>query len=358
MNNKFTSKLGLKLLGCIALSLIISVFCYYILFYASLIFAEKVIAGFHYIPDPQYVLKPSLLVKYQLFINRIRIICIIASFILFIFSFLLMLDSKLQYIREISEILSLIQSGKSSERIPLKGNDELNFLAENINTMMDRISEHRNKEETLQTQNKQIIMELAHDIRTPLTSVMSYIEFIKKGNCTEEQEQQYLDIAYNKSEQIKQLTDKLFEKCKDDLNYSDSSNFEIVDSKVLLLQILFDVQEYLSENGYNVDIKNNITSPTYIKIDISELNRVIDNLISNILKYADKNDKIIWETKIQDNFILISQKNTIYKYSNAETSGIGLKNIKSIIESFSGKISVKKTEDLFLIEIFLPIQQI
>lgn len=354
--NKVFSKIGIELLICVALSAVTAFFCYFILFYGSIVLAEHAIENFQYITFLEETLSTTERIIYENYINSIQNLCLFASFILFIFTFLVMIGTKIQYIKEIVHSLSIIQNGSETERVPEKGKDELNILAVNINNMIDRIAYQQEKEKLLQAQNKQIIMDLAHDIRTPLTSIMSYIEFIKSGKYSENQEKEYLNIAYEKSEQIKQLTDKLFDKCKEDFKADSfsSEKQEMIDAKLLFSQILFEIQAYLQECGFDVQIKNNINDTVYIKTETSELNRVFDNIISNILKYADKNKKVIFDVKIYDSFIIVSQKNSILQNFSGETNGIGLKNIKYIIESFGGKVLTEKNNSEFCIDISLP----
>lgn len=204
------------------------------------------------------------------------------------------------------------------------------------------------KEMQLREEREQLVRSLSHDIRTPLTSILSYSEYMaEKESITENETQEYAALMVQKAEQIKVLTDRLL--------YNNHKGLEkIDDGRLLMLQLVEEWECELEEDVFNcwVSIEE---CPTFSgKYDVQELRRVFDNLASNIKKYADASQKICMEIKETAGFLTIIQDNK-KKDVVSETEGyqIGLENIRKIAENYGGKITVKETDSEFMIIIQL-----
>ena len=117
----------------------------------------------------------------------------------------------MKYLEEIAAGVRFISSGDLSYRVEEKGKDEIKNLAENINNMASEIQERMEAERRAEKTKSELITNVSHDLRTPLTSVMGYIGLIKAGKYEDENMmKEYLDIAFNKSNQLKELIEDLF----------------------------------------------------------------------------------------------------------------------------------------------------
>lgn len=136
----------------------------------------------------------------------------IIAFLIFIFLFLLLIHRKTRYIRLLENELKILEGGNLSYAITVRGNDELAFLARGIDAMRRAIQERQKCEEAAENANRELVTAMSHDLRTPLTSLIGYLDILalQKYTC-EEQMNQFLLAGREKAYRIKELSDKLFE---------------------------------------------------------------------------------------------------------------------------------------------------
>lgn len=225
------------------------------------------------------------------------------------------------------------------------------FVVALLFLMGDRLSYALNKiedkERALSQEKEQLFRSLSHDIRTPLTSILSYSEFLlqKEGSSPEEYKE-YLELIRKKGQQIKDLTDVLLEGGKRDLQ-----TFE--DGKLLMEQLAAEFEAAL-EDRYPV--KTDLSSCKSFKgdFDINELMRIFDNLITNVQKYADPEKEVSLKISASKNEISIVQSNSITPQpAEVESNKIGLASIKRIAHHYGGQVEVVSDTDEFQISITL-----
>jgi len=253
--------------------------------------------------------------------------------------------------------------------MPLEGNNELTQLAETINYLSATEKQIREKERALQEEKEQFIRTLSHDIRTPLTSIMSYSELMlsqkshalnesalpnkpeKSQECTLLREKEQLELILKKAEQIKELTDILLDGGKRDPEF-----FE--DARLLMEQLATEMEEAL-EGAAPTD--SCCFSTDFSKLqafsgsfDVGELRRIFDNLTSNIMKYADLTRSVNLAIYLENQALVIRQEN----YKRVESAGIeshrvGLASIRHIAHNYGGTVRIRQDEAHFVIEIIL-----
>lgn len=215
------------------------------------------------------------------------------------------------------------------------------------------------KSERMKTE---LITNVSHDLKTPLTSIITYIDLLKKENCLEDHKN-YVDILEKSSFRLKRLIEDLFEVSK-----ASSGNIELniesIDIVSLMKQVLFEYQDKLEIN--NLTIKENYTKDKYIlELDSLKTFRIFENLINNTIKYAMPNTRIYIDIEDDEYFVIITIKNISYqeinfngdeiverfvrgdKSRNTTGSGLGLAIVKSFTEIQNGEFKVKVDGDLF-----------
>jgi signal transduction histidine kinase len=131
---------------------------------------------------------------------------------LFIFFFFVLTRHIVRYVRALTEGLKLIADGDLSYRLPLSRQDELGMVAHDINHMAERLQKQVQRERELEKSKMELITYVSHDLRTPLTSIIGYLNLLKTRTFEDEKEQErYIDNTYNKTKQLKKLIDDLFE---------------------------------------------------------------------------------------------------------------------------------------------------
>ncbi|MCY9594068.1 sensor histidine kinase [Paenibacillus chitinolyticus] len=300
----------------------------------------------------------------------------VSFIVLFILSFSLMTRRIVQYLLSLAEGLDYIAGGNLRHRVPLLRKDELGRVAENINAMAEKLERQIAKERQIQKSQMDLITGVSHDLRTPLTNIIGYLELLKNRVYHNEQEQErFVDITYNKAMQLKNLIDDLFEYTR--LTTSDAKfvmgQFDI---RELLSQIAAEFQPFAKEHGVTVETYLAFKSMP-IPMDPGKIRRVIDNLLMNALKFSVKPGVVRVSLEARPPFVAIKIENEgtpiskeqeellfgrFYKADHSRTanaiqtgSGLGLSIVKSIVERHNGTLSLVHSSGHFTFIIELPL---
>lgn len=290
---------------------------------------------------------------------------IFVGFFFFISGFLILTKNKMDYIQELSNTVRIISTGNLKYKAPVKGNDELTHLAKSINLMAQDIDERIEEERHLEKTKQELITNVSHDLRTPLTSIIGYLGLAKSDRISLDQKNEYIDIAYSKSERLKELISELFEYTK--LQSPDNKSvFSPVNVPDLLDQLIEEMIPIAEERGIEIKKVSN-AKDVILQADVPQLVRLFENLISNAIKYSHTTDPILIEIESADanGFISLSFINTIDQISDVEIekmferfyrleksrssetggSGLGLAIAESIVHLHQGRIFAKKLDD-------------
>lgn len=283
---------------------------------------------------------------------------------IFSISFLMMHKSFLDYISRISAAMQNISEGDFNTVLEVRGDDEFSTMADNLNQMAQDLKELMEKEREAERTKNELITNVAHDLRTPLTSIIGYLELLsQKPDLPQEIRCKYIDIAFNKARRLEKLIEDLFGFTK--LNYGKiSMNVTQVDIVKLLEQLLEEFYPSFSEKNLYYELDTNVQSQK-IMADADLIARLFDNLINNAIKYGAEGKKIIVKIRTDDEIVSISVVNYGYvipeeelpllfnKFYRVEQSrsthtggtGLGLAIAKNIVDMHGGTIDVKSDLD-------------
>lgn len=256
-----------------------------------------------------------------------------------------------------------IKSGRYHTKIDIPDQGELGQLADNLNQIAAGLNsevENRMKSERLKTE---LISNVSHDIRTPLTSVITYVDLLKKEPQASEKASGYLEIIDQKSARLKTLIDDLFEASK--LNSNNVPvKLEKVDLADLLKQGLGEIDDRIHQSG--LDFKLNIPpEKIFVQADGKMLWRVIENLLSNVFKYSLPQSRVYIDLQQQEQQVELNIKNiSAYELNiepdelmerfkrgdesrHSEGSGLGLNIAKALMTNQNGDLKLKIDGDLF-----------
>jgi len=241
---------------------------------------------------------------------------------------------------------------------PLKG--EL----EKIQSGFKKAVEEEVKSQRLKTE---LISNVSHDLKTPLTSIITYVDLLKNENITEEERKSYIETIERKSERLKNLIEDLFEMSK-----ATSKNIQLniveVDIVELMKQTQFELSDKIEESS--LKFKWNLPNEkVIIKLDSQKTFRVFENLLMNIVKYAMPNSRVFIDIINEEDKVSIVLKNMsanemdftaeeiVERFArgdrsrNTEGSGLGLAISKSFVELQGGSFKIEIDGDLFKVKI-------
>lgn len=274
------------------------------------------------------------------------------SFLFFIFSMLFFINKKTSYIGILEKEIKILEGGNLNYSITLKGKDELSSLAQSINEMRKSFIERLESEEKARLANSELVTAMSHDLRTPLTALVGYLDIIEyKKYKTDENLTQYIHNSREKAYQIKHLSDKLFEYFTVFNTEEDELELEAFDGNQLIDQLIDEQLLILQNNGFHFEFIP-CSTPFHIEVHVISIRRVFDNIFSNITKYADKSKPVKIKCYIKDRLLFIDLENHINtKLEQIHSTGIGMKTCEKIIEKHKGNITVTRTEDIYAVHI-------
>ncbi|MDH4424656.1 HAMP domain-containing sensor histidine kinase [Bacillus cereus] len=251
-----------------------------------------------------------------------------------------------------------IKEGNLDFQIPVTSHDEIGQLNQGFEEMRKKLKESIEVQTQYEENRKELISNISHDLKTPITSIIGYVEGIKDGVAnTPEKMDKYLTTIHTKARHMDTLIDELFLFSKLDLNRV-PFQFETVELNMFMQELIEEMQMDLSKEGIEINLQLH-ASPLYVTADCEKINRVISNLIHNSVKYMDKEEKKITVTvssdnnkvivKVMDNGSGIESDTLPYIFErfyraeqsrNSSTggSGLGLAIAKQIVEEHGGEI--------------------
>ncbi|WP_312501984.1 HAMP domain-containing sensor histidine kinase [Lacrimispora sp.] len=281
-------------------------------------------------------------------------------FFLFLFVILILYNHRIiARIMLLSKEVSLIEKGDLEQPIYYKGNDEISLLAINADNMRNSIITRYKSEKEAWEANSELITSISHDIRTPLTSLIGYLEILdSKSYHSEEQLDKYIKSCKEKSIQLKDLSDRLFQYFLVFGKERILMQMESFDAKILLQQLFMEHVFDLGNLGFDVKTEY-VEQPCSITADIQYLRRLFDNLFSNIKKYAGGDGPIIVKSYMDGNDLIITISNEIRKDSVfLESTNIGLKTCQKIVEQMNGTFEIQENRTNFKVRVTFPIEPV
>lgn len=292
-------------------------------------------------------------------------------FVLYVF---FLTRGRVNYLIRITETVQQIANGRFDHEIPIKYNDELGELAVNLNKMAQQLKHSIEEERRAERTKAELITNVSHDLRTPLTSITGYLGLIEQDRYRDEVElRHYVHVAYEKSKRLNVLIDDLFE-------YTRLSGGGLplkktaVDLVELLGQLTAQLQYEMKMAGMDIRLSFPNTR-VMVKADGDKLARVFDNLLNNAVNYGkdglylDVNVRVLdqeaavevvnygepippqYVPHIFDRFYRVEQSRS----EQTGGSGLGLAIAKQIVELHGGHIRVESDRSRTIFEVRLPL---
>jgi signal transduction histidine kinase len=291
------------------------------------------------------------------------ILIIVGLIILSVILFVRLFHIKKQ-IKDVTNQLIDINENNIEKKITISLiNPEIEALTKVINDTINMRKQCEAIKVKFQNDLKQTIVNMSHDLRTPLTSIKGYIQFLKLENVSDEDKKEYLNIAEQRTKSLESLLNDFYE-----LSLVESVDFELNLEKINITNILQETLLGKYNDFINRDLQPNIQIPNeniYIIAEKKSLERIIENLLSNAIKYARDNVSIYLE--IHPNTVLLRITNTVTNLSSEDVekifdrfymadktrvgsgTGLGLSIVKGLVEKMNGSIIANMHDDMLSI---------
>jgi signal transduction histidine kinase len=296
--------------------------------------------------------------SYVRYYSLVDTVSIIVAACVVVIMMLLYLTRVTNRIKKLSVSAQEIEKGDLESAVPVGGCDELSRLAGCMDNMRLSVSEQIKSESAARKANADLITAISHDIRTPLTTLLGYLELLQDGAYdSDAQRGQYTDAAHDKAMRLKELTDELFSYF---LVYDRSeipTNIEEFDAEILLEQLLGEYLIELRDSGRRV-IVNPLKTPCTVVGDVMFLKRVFDNVFSNIGKHSDASKPVVIMAQLEDDGKLhVSVANSIPDVPNkAESTKVGLKTCEKLMAAMGGSFIPLSDGGKFVAEVIIPVK--
>ena len=287
---------------------------------------------------------------------------ILLAVILLVAIVILGIRRPVKYIGRLKDECEILGNGNLDYQVTVQGRDELALLAQGLDNMRMALRESNEKEAELTAANRRMITEMSHDLRTPLTSLLIYTEILgKKAAKDPRQAMEYVRKIEKKARQIKRLSDNIFEYAL----ITEETKAELGEPQTLrelFYDPLSEMTAYLGERGYTVGLRPDTGSGSerrQIRVNEEYINRIMDNIVSNIEKYADKSMPVRIETIYTEEYGGLAFRNGIScstedRRKTEGSTNIGLHNVEKMMKKMNGYFRVKQTENIFEITLIFP----
>ena len=283
------------------------------------------------------------------------ILSLLVSFSFYLIILQSFIRKRIQSIQNLQEDVFTLTIGDWNHEIVVSDRDEIGRLAQDLNQMRIAFLQTMDNEQQARVANKELISSLSHDLRTPLTALKGYLEIMNLKKDDIKFRDQYLQKCLDKVEEITYLSNKMFEYS---LVFSTEYNSDLSNIPVQkLIDTLVDHIQYLREMDLHI-LYEPLQTSLSMDANFAMIQRILNNVFSNIQKYCDPWKDIVIQTSIEEDRLKMSFTNSInHHLDKVESNGIGLKSVKKMIEIHHGTFYQDETNDLFTIILTFPIHQ-
>ena len=280
------------------------------------------------------------------------------AFVVFSLCFIALVHRKLRVIQRLKRELDILAGGDLEYAVTVHGRDELGELAVGIDNMRRSILSHQRAEEEIRAANSQLVTAMSHDLRTPLTSLMAYLELLNREKVSDEDQKKHLiHQSLAKAESIKNMADKLFEYFLVYTSEWEQPELERVDADEVMQHFWQEYAFALESKGYTIQMAMEALNGN-IEIKLELLQRAFDNLYANHLKYADPAQPIEITCRRKSDTVLLRVSNAVSSQANKrQSTNIGLNTCRRILSMHNGNFEAREQEGRFVVELSLPLSE-
>ncbi len=209
-------------------------------------------------------------------------------------------------LNEMVKVIREFKNGNLEARIKIKSNDELGEFAQSFNEMADTIVQNIQDIKTMDNLRRELVANVSHDLRTPLASIQGYVETltIKAGSLTEEEKEKFMNIILNSTESLKKLVEELFE-----LSKLEAREYVPNPEPFSIAELIHDIQQKNQILAESKNIKLGLSFEGNLPLvyaDISLMEKVLQNLLDNAIKFTNENGEITFNLTRKDKCVQVT----------------------------------------------------
>lgn len=276
----------------------------------------------------------------------------VLSLLFFALGNLMLWGRRIRYVIRLQEEISNLQAGDLTSEITVEGRDELAQIGKGMNELRSNILKQIQTEREAITANHELITAMSHDLRTPLTRQIGYLEILSRKKYQNEEElYEYIEKARSNAFLMKDTTDKLFRYFLAFGKQEMKEKQMEVEGKTLFNAALKEQIAYIISQGFVVSFEE-ISRQFRLRIDADEFTRVFDNIFHNMKKYGDPTVPVYITHICEDGeFVLMIQNGIRKDGSKVESTKVGLKIVEKIMKSMDGSMEVMNDGQYFVIQL-------
>ena len=318
--------------------------------------------GYHKILLADNVQVTVALAEYteNLYYTTFNVVSVAAAMLIFTMSLVQYIRVIIDRIKRFESDVTIVSEIDMGYQIVSEGDDEISTLSGKVEQMRQRMLSHIKSEQEARETNAELLSSISHDIRTPLTVLMGYIEMMKEHGEQDELMTSYISATESTALRLKQLSDDMF---RFSLAFGDVEklvNLEEYDARTLFEQLFAEHFVLMREMGYDIRLERvseELKDGSIIRTDAPNLMRIVDNVFSNLRKYADKDKPIVFSYEVRGDRLIFECKNSILvNDEKAESHGIGLKTCKRLGSLIADKFEYAVEGDLFISRLYVPLR--
>lgn len=264
-------------------------------------------------------------------------------------------------IRRLTEEVEAIGAGDLQNGVTCQGNDELGRLTDQINLMIDDITQRQDEMVVNEAAMHELVTNLAHDLRTPLTALIGYLTLLRMGEPHDlDSYHKTLKLCESKAMQIKRLSDELFSLFTSmSLDPSSDVTRERLSLESFMSLHFNAIKHDLELKGFRVDLQiQHESEDVYVESNAFYMRRVFDNIVSNIYRYAIPGSTVLIVSSLKRNLWTFEIVNTINREcEHTRSTGFGLVSCQKILRFHGGLLESETIKDAFVTRICLPLEQ-
>lgn len=322
--------------------------------------AEAVAGGSHPIVASDGVLLASM-VDYTeyLYYDIFNIVSVVLAFLGFLLVMWFYFFDLTRRITRLGKEVTAVADGDMERSITAEGEDEITRLCTDVEYMRSSMLENIEKERAALEANRELITAMSHDIRTPLTVLLGYLD-IMKLNAPEGDMQQYIEASERTAMRLKKMSDDMFGYF---LVYGGGIEVseQECEARTLVDQMLSGHVFLLREQGYSIEFNfegedNDFLSNTVVVTDPPQLMRIVDNIFSNVMKYADIEKPVTVFVGAEVDEMTIRVTNYVRPNPDeAQKNGIGLRSCMKLANAMDVRFSSAEDDGVFNSVMYVPI---